>query len=440
MKNKIEDNGAEIILKTFKNFGIKIKLVEAKPGPISSYYIFDLITPTRMKDLDGFVRDLNYALATSDVRIDAPIPNTSLIGIEVPNKERVFVDIKEMWDNQEFLKNKEKLLVPFGRMVGNKDLFIDLFKLPHLLISGVTGSGKTNFLNCLIGSLMKKFSSEEIKFILVDNKRVEFTVYDGVPHLLTNPIVETGKTINALCWLNREIEERFKLLEDTGAVDIAEYNKKAEEKMPYILFINDEFADDMCSPEKKRFEEKLVRILQMGRAVGLHVILSTSRPSKGNIGTILCANITTRLCFAVCSSTDSKEMLNSTGAEKLLNDGDALFLNGGNIKPIRLQTPYISADNLKEVNKNAEEQYFFGQSDDVETNVFFEFNDGKIEDELYDEVKAFAIENGKISPALIQRKFRIGYNRSALLIDVLEKDGVVGESDGAKPRDVLIKQ
>jgi S-DNA-T family DNA segregation ATPase FtsK/SpoIIIE len=268
------------ILKTFKNFGIKMKLVEEKAGPISSYYIFDLVTPTRMKDLDGFVRDLNYTLAVSDVRIDAPIPDTSQIGIEVPNKERVFVDIKEMWDNQEFLRNKEKLLIPFGRMVGNKDLFIDLFKLPHLLISGSTSSGKSNFLHCLISSLIKKFSPEEVKFILVDNKRVELTVFDGVPHLLVEPIVETVKTINALCWLNREMEIRYKLLEDAGARDIVEYNKKGEEKMPYLLFIEDEFADDMCSPEKKRFEDKIIRILQMGRSVGLHIILSTSRPSK----------------------------------------------------------------------------------------------------------------------------------------------------------------
>ncbi|MDX9913510.1 MAG: DNA translocase FtsK [Candidatus Moranbacteria bacterium] len=427
---------SEIILKTFKNFGIKMKLKENKQGPISSYFIFDLITPTRMKDLDGFVRDLNYALATSDVRIDAPIPDTSLIGIEVPNKERVFVDIKEMWNNQEFLRNKEKLLIPFGRMVGNKDLFVDLFKLPHLLISGSTGTGKTNFLHCLISSLIKKFSAEEVKFILVDNKRVEFTEYNGVPHLLTEPIVKNNITMNALCWLNREMEERFKLLEDAGARDIVEYNKKAEEKMPYILFINDEFADDMIV-EKKRFEDKVIPILQMGRAVGLHIILMTARPCKKNIENLMGANISARLCFAVCCASDSKVVIYSAGAERLLDKGDALFLDYENIKPIRLQTPYISEVKLKEIIENAKEQYYFDQDDNTENNISFEFNDREIEDELYSEVKEFAIEKGIVSTASIQRNFKIGYNRSARLMDKLEEDGVIGEADGSKPRKVL---
>jgi S-DNA-T family DNA segregation ATPase FtsK/SpoIIIE len=438
MFKKEKNNSSEIILKTFKNFGIKMKLVEVKLSPIFSYYIFDLITPTRMKDLDGFVRDLNYALGVSSVRIDAPIPNTSLIGIEVPNKERIFVDIKEMWDNQEFLRNKEKLLIPFGRMVGNKDLFIDLFKLPHLLISGATGSGKSNFLHCLISSLIKKFSVEEVKFILVDNKRVEFTIYDGIPHLLTKTIEENKKTINALSWLNREMEIRYKLLEDAGTRDIIEYNKKEKGKMPHILFIEDEFVDDMIT-RGESFEDKIIRILQMGRAVGLHVILSTCRPSREVVGNMIGANIFARLCFAVCSSSDSKAVIYSTGAENLLGEGDSLFLDNGSIKPIRLQTPHISETELKEVIKIAKERYFSSQNYDAQKSVFSEFDEERIEDELYDEVKAFAIKNGKISPALIQRKFRIGYNRSARLMDMLEADGVVGEADGAKPRKVLIK-
>lgn len=439
MNKTKKDERVGIILKTFSDFGIKMESVEVMVGPAISYFVFKLITPTRMKDLDTFDRDLNHALGVSDIKIDAPIRDKSLIGIEVPNKERAFVDIKEMWDNQEFLRNKEKLLIPFGRMVGNKDLFIDLFTLSHLLISGSTGSGKSNFLHCLISSLIKKFSAEEVKFILVDNKRVEFNIYDGIPHLLTKPIEENKKTINALSWLNREMEIRYKLLEDAGVMDIVEYNKKCEEKMPHILFIEDEFVDDMIIG-KKRFEDKIIRILQMGRAIGLHIILSTSRPSKKNIENLMGANITARLCFAVCCSSDSKVVIYSAGAERLSDKGDALFLDNGSIKPIRLQTPYISDAELKGVIESAKEHYYFGQNDDAETNVISEFDEERMEDELYDEVKAFAIKNGRISPALIQRKFRIGYNRAALLIDMLEKDSVIGEADGSKPRDVFEKK
>lgn len=436
MFKKEKDNRSEIILKTFKNFGIKMKLKEVKPSPIFSYFIFDLITPTRMKDLDGFVRDLNYALAVSNVRIDAPIPDTSLIGIEVPNKERIFVDIKEMWNDQEFLGNKEKLLIPFGRMVGNKDLFVDLVELPHLLVSGSTDSGKSNFLHCMISSLIKKFSSEEVKFILVDNKRVEFTVYNGVPHLLTDPISETNKTINALSWLIYEMEKRYKLLQNAEVMNIAEYNKKGEEKLPYILFIEDEFADDVYA-SKEEFEEKIIRILQMGRAVGLHIILSTSRPSEEIVGSMIGANITTRLCFALCCASDSKEVLFQAGAEKLLSEGDALFLDNGSVKPIRLQTPYISEAELKESIENIKEHYFIRQKDDSEMDDFFEFGDKEIEDELYEEAKKIVIESRQASASFIQRKLKIGYARSARLLDMLEERGIVSEADGANPRKVL---
>jgi S-DNA-T family DNA segregation ATPase FtsK/SpoIIIE len=391
-----------------------------------------------MKDLDGFVRDLNYALAVSDVRIDAPIPNTSLIGVEVPNEERIFVDIREMWNNQEFLKNKEKLLIPFGRMLGNKDLFVDLSKLPHLLISGSTGSGKSNFLHCMINSLIKKFSSKELKFILVDNKRVEFTVYNEVPHLLTAPIFETGKTINALCWLISEMEKRYKLLEDANVMDIVEYNKKEKNKIPYILFIEDEFADDAYA-NKREFENKIVILLQMGRAVGLHIILSTSRPSKEGIRNMIGANITTRLCFALCCASDSKEFLFQVGAEKLLGDGDALFLDNGSVQAIRLQTPYISETELKESIENIKEHYFIRQNNNTEANVFFEFGDKEIEDELYDEAKKIVIESQKASASFLQRKLKTGYARSAHLLDMLERDGIVGEADGANPRKIFIK-
>ncbi|NCA93624.1 MAG: DNA translocase FtsK [Sphingobacteriia bacterium] len=439
MNKTKKDERVGIILKTFSDFGIKMESVEVMAGPVISYFVFKLITPTRMKELDAFGRDLNHALGVSDIKIDAPIRDKSLIGIEVPNKERVFVDIQEMWNNQEFLRDKEKLSIPFGRMIGNKDLFIDLFELPHLLICGSTGSGKTNFLLCLISSLIKKFSPEEVKFILVDNKRVEFDIYDGVPHLLTEPIIKTNETINALCWLNREMEERYKLLKDAGVRNIVEYNKKIGKKMSHILFIEDEFADDM-SMEKKRFEDKVVPILQMGRAVGLHIILSTARPSRENVVNMMCANITARLCFTLGCSSDSKEILYSVGAEKLLGKGDALFLDNGSVEPIRLQTPYISETELKGIIESAKEQYFSSQKDGTENSAFCEFDEEKEEDELYDEAKKIVIENQKASASFMQRKLRIGYARCARLIDMMEKEGVVGKADGAEPRKVFKKK
>jgi len=351
-----KDKRSEIILKTFKDFGIKMELAEAKPGPISSYFILRLITPTRMKDLDGFGRDLNHALGSSRVRIDAPIPDTSFIGIEVPNKERAFVDLKEMWKDQKFRENKEKLMIPIGRMLGNEDLFVDLCELPHLLISGATGSGKSNFLNCLINSLMHKFTPEEVKFIFVDNKCVELVIYDGSPYLLAQPIVNPRKTMNALRWLNCEMERRYELLQQSGSINIEEYNKKEKNKIPYILFIEDEFADDIYG-NKKNFEAEILTILQMGRAVGMHVVLATARPSKEVISSLACANINSRICFTVCCAHDSKEVLFSAGAESLLGEGDALFIGPRQIRPIRVQAPFISEKEVKE-NIRASKQKF----------------------------------------------------------------------------------
>jgi S-DNA-T family DNA segregation ATPase FtsK/SpoIIIE len=355
MATKDQDKRAAIILKTFDDFGIKMELEEVKTGPAISHFIFHLVTSTRMKDLDSFDRDLSLALGVFPIHI-APIPDTSLIGIEIPNKERVFVDLQEMWNNKEFLENRKKLLIPLGRTFNDEDIFVDLDESPHLLITGSTGSGKSNFLHCLINSLIRKFTPSQINFILVDAKQVEFSLYKDLPYLLTNPIVETNKSINALRWTNNEMERRFKLLEESGSINIKEHNKKAEKKLPFILIISDEYADAI-QESSKVFQELHTKVLQMGKAVGLHVILATSRPSKDVVRNMMCANLTSRISFGLANASDSKEVLGITGAEKLLGNGDALFQTGGFRKPVRLQTPYISPVEITKIVEAEKQKY-----------------------------------------------------------------------------------
>ena len=436
MFGKKKDERAEAILKMFKNFGIKMELVDAKSGPLHSRFMFRPITPIRMKDLVNFDSDLCLALGAYPIRIEAPILGTKLIGIEVPNEKQEFVDIKELWENPEFLKDKRKLIIPFGRTVDNEDLFIDLFKLPHLLISGMTGSGKSTFLHCLISSLMKKFGSEEVKFILVDNKRVEFQIYSGIPYLLTEPIVETEKTISALRWLNGEMEKRFKLLDQSGSMDINDYNSKSSEKMRHILFINEEFIDDICA-NKKDFEEGITKILQMGGAVGLHIILATSRPEKRAVSSAACANITARLCFKTASPIDSKEILDQIGAERLLGHGDALFLDVNSTNLTRLQVPFILYEELMKNVEIVKQKITADPLDEKEIDKMLTFYDEANEDILYVEAKKIVIEAGAGSASLIQRRLRVGYARAARLLDMLEEAGVVGEGNGAEPRKIL---
>ncbi len=430
------DGTAETIIQTFKNFGIKMELMATHPGPMVSYFTFKLKTPVRMKDLDGFDRDLNYALGVSNVRIDAPVPDTSLIGIEVPNKERVFVDLDEMWKNIEFLRNKEKLLVPFGKTFDQKDVFLDLFELPHLLICGATKSGKTNFLHGLISSLLQKFSPEEIKFTLVDPKRVDFSAYNRLPHLLVEPICESRKVMNGLAWLNREMERRYELLMEAESLTIREYNRKVQDKLPYMVLIVDEYAVYL---NENWFEERMVNILQMGRAVGLHVILSTARPDRKQLDNMMCANITARLCFRLSCIADSKAMLGTAGAETLIGYGDALFQDMNHAKPLRLQTPLVSQDKLRK-NVQAIKDDYFGTTDNYadiyKVDDIFKLDDEDIDEELYEEAKAFVLNQGKASATLLQRKLKIGYAKASGLIDLLEEREVIGPAEGEKPRAV----
>ena len=439
MVTKNEDKRAATILKTFDDFGIKMELEEVKTGPAISYFIFHLVTPTRMKDLDSFDRDLSLALGVYPIRIDAPIPGTKLIGVEVPNDGREVLDINEMWKNPEFSENKEKLLIPLGRTFNDKDIFVDLDELPHLLVTGSTGSGKSNFLHSLINSLMRKFTPSQINFILVDAKRVELSLYNDLPYLLTNPIVETDKSFSALRWTIMEMERRFKLLEESGSIDIKEYNKKAEVKLPFILIISDEYADAI-QESNKVFQELHTRVLQMGRAVGFHVILATSRPSKDVIRNTMCANLTSRISFALANANDSKEVLGITGAEKLLGNGDALFQTGGVGKPVRLQTPYISPAEITKIVEAEKQKYqdFFKLVDDLGRTV--ELRDENAEDQLFEEAKRIVVASGKASASLLQRKLKVGYARAARLIDLLEEDGVVGPYNGELPREVYLKE
>lgn len=432
---KKEDERTKTILKTFQDFGIKMETVEVLAGPVVSYFVFKLKTPTRMKELENFDRDLNHALGVSNIRIDAPIRDTSLIGVEVPDKERKFVPLKELWKNKEFAKNKKRLVVPFGRLVGSEDFFVDLYELPHLLITGTTGSGKSNFLHCLLNSFLQKSSPDEVKLILVDPKRVDLVLYNGLPYLLSEVIVDSAKAISALCWLEQEMERRYELLTEKGMRNIERYNETSKEKMPYILYIVDEFADVFYS-QKKNFEGAVLKILQMGRAVGCHVILCTSKPTKDIMRSLVSANMPSRLSFHLCCASDSKEVLYQTGAEKLLREGDALFQGIDDIDTMRLQTPFISEEEIVSNIKNAKKKY--GSFKEM-PEEYDDPSEAVEEDLLYEKAKEIVIKNGKASSSLLQRKLRIGYSRAAKLIDRLEENGIIGSADGSAVRKVIWK-
>lgn len=426
-----KDERVDIILKTFESFGIKMESVEIMNGSAVSYFVFKLITPTRMKDLDSFDRDLCHALAVSDIRIDAPIRNSSLIGIEVPEKERKFFKLRDMLKGKEFAQNK--LFIPFGRTIGGEDMLVDLYTLPHLLITGTTGSGKSNFLNCLINSLTYKMDPTELKFILVDPKRVEFSLYAGLPHLLASPIVDCQKAISALRWMCGEMERRYKLLSETGTKNIENYNQKTKEKLPYVLYVVDEFVD-LFYADKKSFENVAIRVLQMGRAVGCHVIMATSRPSKEIMNGLLTSNMPSRLALNLCCVSDSKAVLGRAGAEKLLREGDALFSGVDDVTPVRIQIPRITEEEIISNVKKLKKQFGAYEEDDTKEELPVDTE----EDPLYEEAKEIVIKNGKASSSFLQRKLRIGYSRAARLIDMLEESGVVGEANGAEYRKVLI--
>jgi len=450
-----------IIKKTLENFDIPVEMSEISIGPTVTQYTLKPAEGIKLSKITTLSNDLSLALAAHPIRIEAPIPGKSLVGIEIPNKVRTQVRLRDLISNPDFQNSASNLTFVLGRDVSGKPLYTDLAKMPHLLVAGSTGTGKTIFLNSLILSLLYQNGPGILRFIFIDPKRVEFPVYNGIPHLLTPVIFDAQKTVNALKWLISEMERRFDVLSAEKARDVASYNEivlgNNGEVMPYIILIIDELADLMSS-RGREVEAGIVRLAQMSRAVGIHLVVATQRPSVEVITGLIKANITSRVTFQVASQVDSRTVLDMAGAEKLLGLGDMLFVSAEIAKPRRIQGAYVSEKEVKKVvnyikaqsaswrikTEKIEEEIFENElAQDLEKTL--EEPGAEIErgfygeeDPLYEEAKRVVIEARKASASLLQRRLRIGYARAARLIDMLEEKRVVGPGEGAKPREVYL--
>jgi S-DNA-T family DNA segregation ATPase FtsK/SpoIIIE len=435
----------EIIKRTLENFNIPVEMGEVNVGPTVTQYTLKPAEGIKLTKILSLNNDLALALAAHPIRIEAPIPGKSAIGIEVPNKANALIGLKQLISHREFKKSKKKgkLLLPLGPDVAGKPFVVALDKLPHLLVAGATGSGKSVFVNGMIISLMYQYGPDDLKFIMVDPKRVELPVYNRIPHLLTPVITDVKKTINALKWLIVEMDKRYETLAAKGKRNIADYNEVADEPLPYIVLIIDELADLMIVAANE-IENYIIRLAQMARAVGIHLMLATQRPSVDVITGLLKANIPGRVAFSVASAIDSRTILDSLGAEKLVGRGDMLFSSAEVSKPKRIQGAYVSEQEVKRVvsflaEEVGEPEYLEEVVEKQQTPTAFTMDDDE-GDELFDEAKDLVIKAGKASTSYLQRKLRIGYARAARIMDLLEDAGVVGPSAGSKGREVLMTE
>lgn len=437
---------ASIIEKTLESFGITARVVEVNLGPAITQYAIEVALGTKLSKITALERDLALALAapTGTIRIEAPIPGRSLVGIELPNRSAEFVPLRKMMESDPMKENHSKLAVSLGLDVSGKAFIADIGRMPHVLIAGQTGSGKSVCINSFLGSILFRASPSEVKLILVDPKRVELTSYNGIPHLLTPVIVEPGKVISALRWLMSEMDRRYKLFSQAGARNIDSYNEMSGfQALPYIVLFIDELADIMLfSPVE--VEDAITRIAQMSRATGIHMVLATQRPSVDVITGLIKANIPCRLAFAVSSQVDSRVILDTQGAEKLLGKGDMLYLPPEQAKPIRIQGAFVSDREISKLVDFLKTQRGTVQYTEEVTKMTksgiapVPGIEGDV-DELFNQAVKEICQYERASASLLQRRLSIGYARAARLIDQLEAAGVVGPQDGSKPRDVLIQ-
>ncbi|MDO8183708.1 MAG: DNA translocase FtsK [bacterium] len=443
---------ANIIKRTLANFGITVEMDEVSIGPSITRYAFKPAEGVRLSRIITLQRDLELALAAHPIRIEAPIPGKSLVGIELPNSTKTLVGLGSLLSSESFARGQDPLLISLGRGISGEPSFARLSKAPHLLIAGSTGSGKSVTIHTIITSLLYRQPPDNMRFIMIDPKRVELTLYNKIPHLLTPVITDPKKAIMALRWAAGEMDRRYNILEAEAVRDIESYHKnvlakKIEEeeveRMPYIVIIIDELADIM-STYPRELEAAIVRLAQMSRAVGIHLIISTQRPSVEIITGLIKANIPTRIALQVASQIDSRTILDMAGAEKLLGAGDMLYLGGEMSKPIRLQSAFISEEEVKKVTnylvQNYEAELPALNLNDEPANggqaLFSTALDNGDDDDLYEEARQAVMEAGKASASYLQRKLKVGYARAARLIDMLEERGIVGPGEGAKPREI----
>jgi S-DNA-T family DNA segregation ATPase FtsK/SpoIIIE len=471
---------SNIIKRTLKKFGIEVEMDEVTIGSSVTRYAIKPAEGVRLEKIVGLQTNLEYALASHPIRIEAPIPGKSLVGIEVPNAQKQIVGLASVFTSPEYTDSPKPLLIALGKDITGKPHFANVARMPHGLIAGTTGSGKSVMIHNLIISLLFRNSPEQLRFIMVDPKRVELTLYNGIPHLLTPVITDAKKVILSLKWAIKEMERRLDVLQSHKVQNIGSYHdgvyhpakeklekRKAKmtpeeiafleenpdevlpEPLPYIVVIIDELAD-LMQAFPKELEACIVRLAQMSRAVGIHLILTTQRPSVNVITGTIKANVPTRLAFQVASQIDSRTIIDMAGAEKLLGQGDMLFLSAEQSKPTRLQSAFVSTEEVNKVVDYLKQQSNAHQLDSInlEANkdgsspdAFFSSvvdHDDENGDDLYEDAKQAVMEAGKASTSYIQRKLRVGYSRAARLIDILEERGVIGPADGARPREILI--
>lgn len=458
MSGDIKAN-ANIIKRTLQNFGIDVEMGEVNIGPTVTQYTLRPAQGVKIAKIVTLHNDLALALAAHPLRIEAPIPGKALVGIEVPNKSIALVRLGSLLDTDNF-KKSGALTFALGRDVAGMPVFADLSKMPHLLIAGATGSGKSVSIHSIITSLIWRNGPEQLKLILIDPKRVELAYYRDLPHLLTPVLNDGKKSINALRWAVKEMERRYEVLSGLNARDILSFNniilKKREENsfMPYLVIIIDELADLMAAYGRE-VEGTIIRLAQMARAVGIHLIVSTQRPSVEVLTGLIKANITSRMALQVPSQVDSRTILDMAGAEKLLGNGDMLYLSGDSAKPRRLQGVYILEREIKKVVDYIAEKNPVAGSDEVEESAILENGSGMVpapdfsnseelndseEDELLAEAKTVVLQAKKASASLLQRRLSVGYARAARLLDIMEEKGLIGPGDGAKPREVYFEK
>jgi len=441
---------SQLLEKKLEDFGVHGKVVAVSPGPVITTYEYEPAPGVKINKIVSLSDDLSLALRATSIRIVAPIPGKAVVGIEVPNVNREKVRFKEIVASGEFDKSKSKLTLCLGKDIVGNPVVAALDKMPHLLIAGATGTGKSVALNAMICSLLYKATPDDVKLIMVDPKRIELSSYDGIPHLITPVVVDAKKATNALFWAVREMERRYELLSKMNTRNIGQYNKKIEtidkpdddsglEKLPYVVIVIDELADLMMLASRD-VEITLTRLAQMARAAGIHLILATQRPSVDVLTGIIKANFPTRLTFQVSSKTDSRTIIDTNGAENLLGSGDMLFLPPGTAKLQRIHGAYISESELSQITKFLCAQAKPEYDDEVTAAAVADTSADEEQeyDERYDDAIALVTKTGQASISMIQRHLRVGYNRAARMIEVMEKEGVVGPSDGVKPREVLV--